>query len=175
MKITEDILIKKLTEDNWRDFKKIRLEAVTYHSHFYLTNFEIESLKDDDYWKNTLSDSYNGAVFGIYVGNTVIGLMGAFRHRDSKTDTAILGMVYIRDGYRGMNLSDRLYKESIDWAKKQDGIKRILVSHRDDNEASKSTIKKWGFNLYDKMEITYGDKTTGLSHRYELQLDGKKS
>lgn len=166
----ESILIKKWMEADWEIFKSIRLEAVTKNSRFYLTNYETESLKDDEYWKSTLRDTYNGAVFGIYDGNIAIGLMGAFRHREYKADTAIFGMVYIRDDYRGKNLSDNLYKSCIEWANVQEGIKRVLISHREDNTASESIIKKWGFELYEKSEIIYGDSSIGISHRYELKL-----
>jgi RimJ/RimL family protein N-acetyltransferase len=166
----DNITVIKWTEDDWEVFKAMRLEAVTYNSHFYLTNFETESAKDDEYWKSSLRDTHNGTVFGIYVGKIVVGLMGAFRHRDYKIDTAILGMVYIRNEYRGMSLSNHLYKVSLDWAKSQDGIKRILISHRQGNEASKVTVQKLGFEFYEKEKTIYGDGTTDFSYRYELKI-----
>jgi RimJ/RimL family protein N-acetyltransferase len=58
----------------------------------------------------------------------------------------------------------------MDWAKSQDGIKRILISHRQDNDASKATIQRLGFQFYEKVEITYGDGTTDYSYRYELKI-----
>lgn len=170
MKNVEGITIKQWLEDDWQTFKAIRLEAVTLNSRYYLTNFETEFLKDDEYWKLSLRDTYNGNVFGIYDGNIAIGLMGAFRHREHKDDTAIFGMVYVREEYRGMKLSDRLYNACLEWAKAQKGIKRILISHRDDNHASKSIIQKMGFQFYEEAEITYGDASHGLSCRYELKI-----
>ena len=166
----KNITIRQLTVDDWEVFKKIRLEAVKENSHSYLTNFDEESLKGDAYWIDTLHDHYNGTVFGIYHKGIAIGIMGAFRYRESKIDTVILGMAYIQNSYRGIKLSNYLYEASIGWAKEQDGIIRILISHRDDNKASESTIKKWGFNFLEKVKITYGDGTTDFSHRYELRI-----
>lgn len=170
VKKIDNITVKQWNENDWEVFKAMRLEAITYNLHFYPTNFEEESSKDDEYWKDSLRDTQNGAVFGIYVGKIAVGLMRALRHCDYKTDTAQFGMVYIRDGYRGMNLSDYLYKSCMDWTKAQDGIKRILISHRQGNEASKVTIQKLGFEFYEKVELTYGDGTTDFSHRYQLMI-----
>jgi ribosomal-protein-serine acetyltransferase len=86
------ISIRRWNEYDWEVFKAIRMEAVTGYSHVFLNNAETTMSYADDHWKGMLRDTYNDAIFGLYDGDTVIGLTGAFRWRDSPSDTVILGM-----------------------------------------------------------------------------------
>lgn len=163
----DNISIRRFGVADWEILKRIRLEAVKAHSDVFLINYE-DSLKlEDSYWIDTVSDHHKGAVYSLYDGDDIIGLTGVFRHRDSPEDTAIFGMTYIRDDYRGKGLSRKLYDTSMSWAVAQDGIRRLVISHREGNEESKSSILRAGFKPYSSEEKTYDDGTKGISHSYE--------
>lgn len=169
--MTDNISIRRFDADDWETFKRIRLEAVKAHSDAFLINYD-DSLKlEDSYWIDIVSNHYKGAVFGLYDGDEVIGLTGAFRHRDSPENTAIFGMTYIRDTYRGKGLSKKLYDTSLAWAAAQDGIRRFVISHREGNEESKASILRAGFNPLSSEEKTYGDGTISISYSYEKIID----
>lgn len=168
-----DIKIKKWTVDDWQTFKSIRLEAVSKHDDVFGSAYKTELNKNDTYWKDTLSEVYKGAVFGLYDGDTNIGLTAVFRHRDHSADTVIFAMSYIRDGYRGINLSDLLYKARIDWAKVQSGITRIWVGHREGNEASRRANQRHGFVLLSTEDMTFGNGETDKHYTYELKIQSK--
>lgn len=170
MKNTDGIHLRRWGIDDWEAFRAIRLEAVTAHSNVFLSNADSEAAKDASYWQNTLADTWRGAVFGLYDGDTVIGLTGAFRHRDHLADTVILGMSYIRAEYRGLGLSKLLYAARIAWAREQEGIKRIVVSHRAGNDASRAANQNFGFVETGTDSITYGDGVTAQNVLYELRL-----
>jgi RimJ/RimL family protein N-acetyltransferase len=169
--MTDKISIRRFDADDWEILKRIRLEAVKAHSDVFLINYE-DSLKlEDNYWIETVSDHDKGAVYGLYDGDEVIGLTGVFRHRDSPEDTAIFGMTYIREDYRGKGLSKSLYDTSMSWALAQKGIRRLVISHREGNEESKSSILRAGFKPYSSEEKTYGDGTNSISYSYEKWID----
>lgn len=133
-------------------------------------SYNVESNKDDSYWVNTLADTYNGAVFGLYDGDVNIGLTAVFRHREHRANTAILVMSYIRAEYRGRDLSDLLYKARIDWAKAQDGITRIWVGHRAGNEASRRANQRHMFVLLSNEDMTFGNGEKDNHYTYELKI-----
>jgi len=166
----KNITIRQLTIDDWEVFKKIRLEALRSHNDVFGASIDVESSKNDSFWKESISDIYNGAVFGLYHKNNIIGLTAVFRHRDYCADTAILCMSYIRDGYRGNNLSDLLYKARIDWAKAQTGITRIWVGHREGKEASRRANQRHGFVLLSTEDMTFGNGETDKHYTYELKI-----
>ncbi len=166
----DDFYIRQWTVDDWQTLKSMRIEAVSQHSHVFLSNKEKALSESDSYWQDMLSNTYNGAVFGLYKGQIAIGLTGAFRYRESKADTIIFGMSYIRQDYRGLGLSDLLYRARLDWAKAQNGITRILVGHRADNEASKRANQRHGFKLISTEDMTFGNGETVGHCTYELRL-----
>jgi RimJ/RimL family protein N-acetyltransferase len=166
----EDITIKQWEVDDWQTFKDVRLEALKGHGDVFGASFENEKNKDDNYWKGNLTDCYAGAVFGLYDREEAIGLTAVFRHRERMEDTAILCMSYIRKQYRGLELSDLLYKARIDWAKAQEGITRILVGHREGNEASRRANQRWGFKLYSVEDYVFGNGETAKEYMYELKI-----
>lgn len=168
--MSENIYIRRWSEDDWEVFKAMRLEAVKDHSNVFLDNIDMASQYDDGYWIDTVGDSYNGAIFGLYDGNNVIGLAGVFRYRESKKDSVVFGMSYIRENYRGRGLSKLLYKARIDWASSQNGIKLIIASHREGNKESRASIIKHGFKLIKMEEKTYGDGTSDVSYMYGLKI-----
>lgn len=170
MKKIEGITIKRWKEDDWLQFKAIRLEAVKSYSHVFLSDFEKTSSYDDEHWKSILRDTYNGAVFGLYDRDISIGLTGAFRHREHNVDTVIFGMSYILEEYRDIGLSELLYIERIKWAKSQEGITRIWVGHRAGNEASRRANQRHGFIFISTEDVTFGNGETDINYTYELKI-----
>ena len=166
----DKIVIKQLAIDDWQDFKKIRLESVRLHNDVLGMSYDVESDKEDSYWKDTLSDIYNGAVFGLYDEEKIIGLTAVFRHRKHSADTTILCMVYIREGHRGQDLSDLLFGACINWSKSQEGINRIWVGHRAGNEASRRANQRHGFVLISTEDMTFGNGETDTHYTYELKI-----
>lgn len=163
-----DITIRRWAESDWKIFKAIRLESLSAHADLFGPSYNVESAKDDAFWKECINQG--GAVFGLYDKEIVIGLTGVYRYRASPADTAILCMSYIRAEYRGRGLSDLLYKARIDWAKQQDGIIKVLVEHREGNEASRRANQRWGFVFHSIKEQVYGNGETAKEYMYELRI-----
>jgi RimJ/RimL family protein N-acetyltransferase len=147
----------------------MRIEAVTDHSHVFLSNYDAASAYPDEHWTKMLEDRNNVAIFGLYKTNDAIGMTGAFRVRE-QPDTVNFGMSYIRPAYRGLGLSDLFYKARIEWAKSLDGIARIEVGHRDSNEASRRAIQSHGFVLISQEMTKFGNGETAAHSTYELKV-----
>ncbi|MFA7277258.1 MAG: GNAT family protein [Pseudobdellovibrionaceae bacterium] len=163
--------LKRWFEDDWAIYRAARLEALRLNSNVFLRSEDEESVKQDEYWREHLRDTYGSAIFGLYSGDDVIGLTGAFRWRESPLDTVILGMSYIRPEYRGRGLSRLFYEKRLEWAWAQGGITRILVAHREGNEASRAANQKWGFAPYGSEIITYGNGECAKNYKYELRRE----
>lgn len=168
--INKEIYIRRWLENDWESFKAIRLEALEKHKNFFGSSFSVESQKENDFWKLRLRNIYNEAIFGLYDKQSIIGLTGVVRHYEYTQDTVIFCMSYIRECYRGRGLSELLYKHRIDWARSQEGIRRILVGHRAGNELSRRANQRHGFILVSTEDMTFGNGETDKYYTYELKV-----
>lgn len=163
-------MLYKLNADDWKDYKALRLESLTKHAGFFGGFLEKEQQYTDQYWKDFLSESTR-AVFGLRIEHELVGITGVGdSYADSTGKTALLFGSYIREEYRGARLSRELYHARIEWAKAQGRYERILVSHREDNEASRRANQAFGFQYIGTVESTFGDGKIAKNLQYELRL-----
>ncbi len=165
----ENYFIRGFRDDEWKLLRDKRMEAMLENARFYTGTYEIEAAHAESWWRDGISRK-DGKIFGLFAGLKLIGITGVFRNKhDASGNSAILGMSYIERAYRGRGLSALLYEARLDWARAA-GYERVIVSHRDGNEASKRANAAFGFKWYESEEITYGNGDRALDHRYELAL-----
>jgi RimJ/RimL family protein N-acetyltransferase len=161
--------LRSFRADEWADLRDLRLRAVKAHSNLFLGSYETEAAFPDERWKSIIALE-DGKVFGLYANGKLIGITGVFRNNhDPSGRSAKLGMSYIEPAYRGLGLSRLLYEVRLDWARAY-GYERVIVSHRDGNEASRRANAVFGFKRFMSEDVTFGDGTTALDHRYELKF-----
>lgn len=165
-----DIKIKQLLEHDWQFAKSIRLLALQQNPDVFLSSYDEESQYEDSVWKNQLKIT-DGATFGLFDDNQIIGITGVFTWRgDASGKTAILSMSFIDSAYRGKGYSRLLYDARIAWAKQQDSFDKLRVSHREGNEASRMANQSFGFELKKQEMIDWPDGTRGFEYNYELKI-----
>ncbi|PZQ45345.1 MAG: hypothetical protein DI551_07570 [Micavibrio aeruginosavorus] len=164
------MFVKKLTGKDWKAYKTLRLEALSRHEDVFGASFEKEAEREDSVWQKMLSQGRQ-AFFGLYDGKDIVGITGIVADmHDESGRTAILIASYIREEYRGRKLSHLLYAARIDWAIKSGLFERIVVGHREGNEASRRANQAFGFELYAKEEQDWGDGARANIYRYEVRL-----
>ena len=164
------ISIRQLTEDDWREFSRIRLEALQTDPLVFGSNYEKESQFTEADWKSRLQ-AKDSAIFMLYEDETPIGMTGVSVFRDDPTNkTALLWGSWLKPDFRGKGLSEMMYKARINWAKERPTIKRIIVSHRASNLASKYANQKHGFVFTRTHEKVWADGAIEDEVCYELNL-----
>jgi RimJ/RimL family protein N-acetyltransferase len=165
------IEIKKLAQEDWEDFKSIRLESLQKEPDVFLSSFDAEKNLSDDNWKDQLTGD-DFAIFGIYEDQKIIGVTSVFTWKgDESGQTAILAMSYLNKKYRGQGLAQVMYNARIEWAVKQLQLKKIRVSHREGNEPSRRANQNFGFQYIGKELIIWPDGTEDWEHNYEINLE----
>lgn len=107
----ENIVLRKINEEEWTDFRAIRLEALKTNPSVFLTSYDSALAQNEEQWKSQLRSSAN-AIFVLRDGKTLIGLTRASRYRESPNDTVVLGMSFLRPEYRGRGLSALFYGDT---------------------------------------------------------------
>ena len=101
----------------------------------------------------------------------MIGITAVFTWReDPRGEVAVLAMSFIQLEYLGRGLSELLYKARLDWIRAQPQFKRVVVSHRESNEASRRASQRHGFRLWRRAPHVWHDGTTEDEIFYELRI-----
>lgn len=152
---------------DWRQYKAIRLEALKAEPAVFASSYAEQLLFPDEYWQNRLCDN-NCAYFGLYLGDELIGMSGIMcdAHHDREAE---LIASYIRKEYRGMDVAQLFYKARIEWARKT-GIKRLIISHRESNAASRKANQRAGFQYTHRVSRLWHDGEWEDNLYYELLL-----
>jgi len=162
------MFVRKFEAADWAEYKAMRLEALHLHEDVYGTSYNDMLSRPDAEWQTMLGKD-DQAFFGLFDGDTVIGIGGIFTH-NSEIRTGILIAGYIREAYRGRGLSRLLYQARIDWAKESGRFDRLVIGHREGNEASRRANQAFGFQPIGVIDYTFGNGDIAKDHQYELRL-----
>lgn len=162
--------IRKLTEDEWLEFSRIRLKALQTDPNVFASSYQRESQFAESQWRSRLRDE-NSAIFIILENETPIGITGISADReDAAGKRAVLWGSWLEPRVRGKGLSKLMYRTRINWAKSQPTFEKVVVAHRASNLASKYAGQKHGFVKTHEEEIIWADGVTEKLISYELQI-----
>jgi RimJ/RimL family protein N-acetyltransferase len=137
--------MRALRPDEWERFRDFRLAALRESPGLFFNPLAKEAAYPDVHWQNTLKDS-GCRVFGLFDGEDLIGLTGAFTDGDDPSgQTALVAMGYVAPSHRGRGLSHLLHEATMAWITSQPQFRRIVISHRQSNLASRGGILAAGF------------------------------
>ncbi len=164
------MFVRKFNARDWQAYKALRLEALRLHADVFGGSYETESALSDKDWKQLLSKP-GQAFFGLYDDEKLIGSAGVFTDwQDAKGKTALLVGSYIREAYRGQKLSHLLYAHRINWIINSGLFNRVVVGHKQGNEASRRANQAFGFEYTGHEERMWGNGSKGDLMIYEMRL-----
>ena len=136
--------IKILTEEDWQDWKTIRLEAVRLHPEAFGGAYEDESKNPDDSFKQGLTKN---TIFGAYSDGVLVGVAGFFTFSMRKMQhRGNLFSMYLKKEYRGQHIAGELVAAVINYA--QSRVQQLHCTVVTTNQAATALYKKYGFEIY---------------------------
>jgi len=136
------ISLRRLQPEEAPRYKTLRLEALKNDPGMFGNRYELEAAYSEERWTERLVNP-NGACFGLFYHEELIGITGIIIDKEEPAE-AHLTQSYIRDNYRGRQLSRLFYEARIAWAK-QHNLSRLIISHRESNVISKAANQHFGF------------------------------
>lgn len=162
-----DFLIRKLSDNDWQEYKSIRLEALSAHPNFFSPSRDETKFLESD-WRSRLSNA-DACMFGLFLESQIVGLTGVVRDR-SNPENANLVSSYIRAEYRKRGISRLFYDSRMKWANEQGNIKFLIVEHYEDNTPSMRAHQKFGFIYTSSYEEAIADGIVRKTLVYRLPL-----
>lgn len=164
-----EISLRQLLSGDWKIYRDIRLEALKKHPAYFSPSRDETAFSESD-WRERLLNP-DAATFGLFSGKDLIGISGIFREKNNSAgERAFLVGTYIQENFRRRGLSKPLFNVRIEWARKQNGIKTLVLEHREDNLAVQKAHQRFGFRLSSSRNQTWPDGTTSPCLIYELSL-----
>lgn len=78
----KNISLKKFDEQDWQEYRDIRLEALSLHPNFFCPSRDETKFNSDD-WKLRLTNK-DTCTFGLYFENKLIGTTAVARDKSDK-------------------------------------------------------------------------------------------
>lgn len=157
--------IHQFCQDEWRELKSIRLEALQNAHGKFGASYENEVLLEDEKWQSRLMKD-DVAYFALAYNHEIIGMTGVYL---PDLETAKFIASYIKPDHRNQGLSGLLYQARIDWAKSKN-VSRVVVAHRKSNVASMYANQKFDFIYTHDEDVVWPDGTREVNVCYELKL-----
>ncbi len=154
----------------WDLYRNIRLMALESDPGVFSATYEKAAAYTDSEWKERLNDPDIG-VFAVFDDDKVVGMTGVRKDKDENGDpAAVLWGSWLMPAYRGQGNSVKMYRARFDWALEK-GLKRVIVSHRESNAASRAANQKHGFVFTHTKDLVWKDGKTEADVFYALELE----
>ncbi|MBO9690526.1 GNAT family N-acetyltransferase [Chryseobacterium sp.] len=159
-----DFKIRQLKENEAQLYKAMRLEAIKTEPAMFRVSNPPEAELTDIEWEQRIKNPR--LVYGLFKNNQPIGMTSMLL---LNPEEAYLGQSYIKKEFRGQGLSSLLYQIRMQSAY-QLGLRRLSVSHRKSNLASKAANQRMGFIFTHEENMSWLDGTTEDVLYYLLDL-----
>jgi ribosomal protein S18 acetylase RimI-like enzyme len=136
--------IKGLTEEDWKIWKTLRLEALKDTPESFGSSLEEELAWSDSYFKDTLTKN---DIFGVFLDDLLVSCACFYTLNSDKTKhRGVIWGMYTRPEYRGKGIASALIQTIIHHA-----LSRVIQLHLTcvtTNPAALALYQKYGFMIY---------------------------
>ncbi len=160
-----EITVRVLNESDAAELRNIRLYCLKTEGELMGPTYESEALRTRAEWQDVARETADKALFGMYDGGRLIGIMRAMRHDDQ---TALWGMTYVLPEYRGAGLSAPLYQAREEWSARR--YKRAVCFMREDNRRSRDIHLKHGARFVEARPNSWPGRPPMMWNWYEVRL-----
>ncbi len=148
--------IRKLTQHDAEDYRKIRLEALYNNPDSFCTVYDEEAVKTIDNFRDTIPVNNNNLILGWYENKELIGIVAFYQEERIKVrHKAYIRSMYIKQEYRGKGIGKLLLNELIERAKAINEIEILLLDVVTNNMSAKQLYLSFGFKIHGIEKMAY--------------------
>jgi len=145
------VSIRPVTEADAAALGDLRLEALRDHPDAFGAAYETHVGQPVAFWIDWLRDRIGeqaGTIQIAVAGGTLVGMTALHRGRPPKGHhSGVIWGVYVRPGWRGSHLADRLIEACVEWAKSHD-MRIVRLAVVTTNTAAIRCYARCGFTVY---------------------------
>ena len=145
----EQTQIVRLTPDQWKEYKELRLRALEREPQAFATQYAKDAAYPDTKWKERLAAVGNGKSWTLFAQDTdgkLVGMVGGYRdENDLQNHSAQIWGVYVDKEVRGRGLAKALMKGIIDELETDSDIQTIILEVNTDQASAAKLYERMGF------------------------------
>lgn len=162
--------VRELAPSDWAAFKAIRLRALRTEPGFYGAAYADAAERTDAEWAALIRGD-DRQIFGLYDGDALIGIGGAYLDEgDPSRSTGLLVMGYVDPAHRGRGAAGLLLDARLYWFGKRAATTRIRIARRATNEPMRRLLERRGFRERTRTPKTWPDGGVDDEVVYELAV-----
>ena len=135
------IEIRRLPGNRWKDYRKIRLEALKKDPEAFSSSYEEEKLLTEEEWRRRIKSVLFAIDDGAPVGTIAYGLN---TRKKTRHVAGIFG-VYVTAGHRGRGIGRMLVEGALSRIQRHGGILKVQLSVNPDLRPAFELYKNSGF------------------------------
>ena len=140
--------IRKLAPSRWKDYKRLRLEALKESPLAFGSAFEEEAALGVAEWKKRMKNTY----FAM-AGETPVGMVVCSFNKEVKfRHIAEIYSFYVRAGCRGKGIGNALLNHALRLAKNNSRITKVRLYVNDRQRAAVRMYERAGFAVVGRLE-----------------------
>jgi GNAT superfamily N-acetyltransferase len=141
------ISVRRLTSDDWRTLRAVRLAALADAPYAYGSTLAREQTFTEQDWRDRLDKA--GTLWAVAVlDEEPVGMIGAFPTVPTTVDTVMttvmLVAMWVHPDQRGRGIGDALVTDVVRWAA-ETGWSRVVLRVADGNVAARGLFLRHGF------------------------------
>lgn len=137
------IEIEKLPSDRWKDYQKLRLEALKNDPLAWVTSYEEEISLPKEVWQNRIGN----ALFALLDDQPIGTVSYYFEDRLKIKHIANIVGMYVTNEYRNQGIGSKLIDKAISSIKENNVILKIKLSVNPEQVYAVRLYKKYGFDI----------------------------
>jgi ribosomal protein S18 acetylase RimI-like enzyme len=150
------IKTRRLPADRWKEYRKLRLEALKHDSLAFGSSYEEEVRLDEREWRRRIKNT----IFAICDGSPIGMIAYVFNTRQKTKHIAAIYGVYVTAKHRGKGVGKNLVRRALAEIRKNDEIAKVQLSVNPELRPAFRLYKKTGFLVTGraKKELKIGRK-----------------
>lgn len=146
--------VRRVRTDDWREQRRLRLEALKDSPTAFVTQYDDAAAEPDTHWRNRTRDSATGnsvATFVAVAGDGFVGMATGLVEDDTTgaqspaaAGAHVVG-VYVTPQWRGTRVAEELVAAVVAWAEQDVRADRIRLFVMETNERAAAFYRRVGF------------------------------
>jgi ribosomal protein S18 acetylase RimI-like enzyme len=148
----ECISVVVLGQQDWRDLRAIRLEALRSEPAAYSSSFEETLARSDEHWQQRLASDHSVHLLAR-AQSRPIGMVGGYLGSDEGDESvAVVFGMYVAREYRGRGIGRLLLSSLIDRLSALPQISTIRLGVTETQDPARALYESMGFQVIGKTE-----------------------
>jgi ribosomal protein S18 acetylase RimI-like enzyme len=140
--------IRATTEDDWQDYRAVRLAALADTPRAFVTTLEQASAYDEAEWRNRAAGRHHLGVptasILAYDGERPVGMLGGGLLEPHQV---LMWAVWVAPEHRGSGVAEQLIEALERWARDEAGADEVMLEVNEENARARRFYERVGYRV----------------------------